>query len=175
TYREISSFTDGSWFYNPTPRHDVSIAEVAAIAQDKTLSELFAPLRLQRLDEFGIKYRKGATMSLSDLFDWSLSGIYGDVANGTFVHDGPVRRNLQMRFAKRLALMWTAPPRGTPTDAQALARLTLQRIASYSSAAQRAAKLDDVARAHAGALQAIAQQALDARATIAPPPAAAMP
>ena len=103
-----------------------------------------------------------------DLFDWSLNGIYGDVANGQFTSAGPVRRNLQMRFAKRLATMWTAPARGTPTDAQALARLTLQRIAAYAAAAQRR-NLDDVSRAHAGALQALAQQAIDARATIAPP------
>ncbi len=106
-------------------------------------------------------------MSLSDLFDWSLNGIYGDLASGTFVNDGPVRRNLQMRFAKRMAQMWIAPVRGTPTDAQAMARLTLQRIAAYASGAQRR-NLDDVSRAHAGALQALAQQALDARATIAP-------
>ncbi|MFN2529182.1 MAG: zinc-dependent metalloprotease [Candidatus Baltobacteraceae bacterium] len=172
TYREISSFTDGSWVYNPTPRHDVSIAELAAVAQEQTLSELFAPLKLQRLDELPIKYKKGATMSLGDLFDWSLNGIYGDIANGSFVSDGPVRRNLQMRFAKRLALIWTAPARGVPTDAQALARLTLQRVAAYASAAQRSARLDDIARAHAAALQAIAKQALDARATIAPPLAA---
>ncbi|MDP9017298.1 MAG: zinc-dependent metalloprotease, partial [Candidatus Eremiobacteraeota bacterium] len=171
TYREVSTFTDGSWVYNPTPRHDVGVAGLAAIAQDQTLNELFAPLKLQHLDELGLRYNAGATMSLADLFSWSLRGIYGDIANGQFVHAGPVRRNLQMRFSKRMAQMWTAPAKGTPTDAQAFARLTLQRVAAYAAGAQRTRNLDDASRAHAGALQALAQQALDARATIAPPAA----
>lgn len=172
TYREVSSFTNGSWVYNPSARHDVSVAQLAATAQDQTLAELFAPLKLQRLDELGLKYKRGTTMSIADLFDWSLQGIYGDIASGKFVNDGPVRRSLQMRFAKRLAQMWTAPAAGTPTDAQALARLELARIAAYAATAQHR-NLDDISRAHAGALQALAQQALDARATIAPPAPAA--
>jgi hypothetical protein len=167
TYSEVSSLgPSGAWSYDPTPRHDVAVVEIAANVQDQALGELFAPLTLQRIDDLSTKYKAGTTMTLTDLFDWSRGGIFGDVTNGKASQDGVVRRNLQIRFAKRLATMWTSPAAGTPTDAQALARLQLEDLAADTGQQLRTAHLDEMTRAHLEALQAIAKQALEARATV---------
>ncbi|HEY1976896.1 MAG TPA: zinc-dependent metalloprotease [Candidatus Baltobacteraceae bacterium] len=167
TYDEASSLeAGGTWAYNPAPRHDVPIVEIAGSAQDQALGELFAPLTLQRIDDLSTKYGRGTTMTLVDLFDWSRTGIYGDIASGAVARAGVVRRNAQMRFAKRLAQLWIAPADGTPTDAQSLARLQLEDL-SHNCAVALNGKLDELTRAHLEALAAVAKQALEARATIA--------
>jgi hypothetical protein len=169
TYSEQAAFTNADWAYNPTARHDVPVVEIAAAAQDRVLDEIFAPLTLERIDDAPTKYHDGATMSLSDLFDWTRNSIYGDIANGKVQKAGIVRRNLQMRFAKRLGMLWTAPAKGTPTDAQALARFQLARLVDATAQGLRRSGLDDLTKAHLGALQAIAKQALEARATLESP------
>ncbi|HEY9084327.1 MAG TPA: zinc-dependent metalloprotease [Candidatus Tyrphobacter sp.] len=167
TYSEVSGFTGGDWAYNPTPRHDVAVSQIAAATQDAVLNELFAPLTLQRIDDLSLKYRAGSTMSLVDLFDWARASIFGDIASGAVAGDGVVRRDLQIRYAKRLAALWTAPARGTPTDAQSLARLQLVELETDATAAGSRRGLGEMTQAHLGALAAIARQALEARPTIA--------
>lgn len=170
TYSEVSSLGPGStWSYDPSPRHDVDVAGVARIAQGQVLAELFAPLTLARIDDLSLKYARGSTMSLADLFDWTRDGIYGDIENGKAAGAGVVRRNAQMDFTKLLSRLWTAPAAGTPPDAQAMARLQLADLVGYCSAGLRAPKLDEMTRAHLEALQALAKQALEARATMAAP------
>jgi hypothetical protein len=168
-YSEVSSLnSSGTWVYTPQPRHDYPIVELAATTQDKVLDELFAPLTLQRVDDLSTKYRAGSTMSLVDLFDWARASIFGDIATGDAARDGVVRRNLQVRYAQRLAKLWTSPAAGTPDDAQALARLQLVDLESDTASALQRGHLDEMTQAHLAALTAIARQALEARATIAP-------
>jgi hypothetical protein len=173
-YSEYSSLgADATWAYNPSPRHDVPITQIIGNAQNVTLNELFAPLRLQRIDDLSTKYDDGKTMTLSDLFDWAQSGIFGDLANGKVAKDGVIRRNLQIAYAQRLADLWTSPKPGTPSDAQALARLELGSLQQAVRSGLRTPHLDELTRAHLEALDAIANQALQARAVIAPPAGAA--
>ncbi len=164
TYSEVSSLTGGgSWVYNPSPRHDVSIVSLAANAQGAALAEMYAPLTLQRIDELSAKYSAGSTMSLADLFNWSYDTILGDVGNAK---NGVVRRNLQTRYARMMARMWVSPAVGTPDDARALARVALTRLAAAAgSAGER--RLDGTTAAQVAALAAIAKQAL--AATVASP------
>ncbi len=168
TYSEVSAFWGGSWAYAPAPRHDVPISQIAAESQDAALDEFFAPLTLERIDDLALKYRSGATMSLTDLFDWARASIFGDVASGG-ASDGVVRRDLQIRYAQRLARLWTAPENGTPSDAQSLARLQLVALERDADKGLQHRGLSEMAQAQLEALQAIARQALDARATIAEP------
>jgi hypothetical protein len=172
-YSEYSSLgTDATWAYNPAPRHDVPITQIIGNAQNVALNELFSPLRLQRIDDLSTKYDDGATMTLSDLFDWAQSGIFGDIAGGRVAKAGVIRRNLQIVYAKRLGDLWTSPKPGTPSDAQALARLELGNLRQSVRAGLRTPHLDELMRAHLEALDAIASQALQARAVIAPPASA---
>jgi hypothetical protein len=170
TYREVSSLGQGgSWVYDPSPRHDVAVVQIAADAQEQVLDELFAPLTLARIADLSTKYAAGSTMTLADLFDWTRAGIFGDMQNGTAAKAGVVRRNAQMNFAKRLARLWTSPAAGTPADAQALARLQLEYLSNDAAKALRGSSSDELTRAHLEALEALAKQALDARATMAAP------
>lgn len=167
TYSEVSSFSDAKWAYNPAPRHDVPVVTMVGAAQLATLHALFSPLRMERLDDMSTKYAQGQTMDLADLFNWAQAGIFGDVASGG-AHDGLIRRNLQTSYTKLLSQMWIAPAKGTPSDAQALAQLELQNLA-HDAASGAALASSGVVRAHLQALAALAQQALQARATIAQP------
>jgi hypothetical protein len=168
TYSEWSDFTNGSWAYNPTPRHDVPVTALVNAAQNQVLSELFAPLTLQRIDDLQTKYSPGKTMTLTNLFDWSRASIFGDVTGG-INKSGPIRRNLQMAFAKRLSDMWVNPAAGTPPDAQSLARIQLQQLVHMVGLGLQNSGISELTRAHLQALGAVAQQALDAKANILPP------
>jgi len=170
TYSEVSSLTSsGTWTYHSTPRHDISVSQLAADAQEDVLSQLFAPLTLQRIDDLSTKYASGRTMSLADLFGWSSASIFGDITGGGVAHDGVIRRDLQVRFAQRLAKMWVSPVAaaspnpGTPTDAQALARYTLVNLQTDATRALARSGMDEMTRAHLEALVAIVKQALQAK------------
>lgn len=168
SYSQYEAFDDTpDWGYKPPDTRNVSVAAIVAGAQDATLKQLFAPMRLARLDQISMQFRKNQTMSLSDLFDWAQSGIFGNLASGA--RDGVVRRNLQVMYAKRLAAMWTNPLPGTPADAQALARLELQHLEHAAGMGAGRRGIDTLERAHLEALRAIASQALQAHATIGTP------
>jgi hypothetical protein len=171
TYSEYSEFVDATWAYTMQPHHDVSVVDIVGAAQNATLGELFSPLRLQRMDEFSLRYPGAKTMSLADLFGWAQYTIFGDVANGGVAHDGVVRRNLQATYATLLGRMLTAPEPGTPSDAQALARAELVNLRHDATAGLSHGKLDALTSAHLELLRAIARQALSAHAvfTFAPP------
>jgi hypothetical protein len=168
TYSEVSSFGGGTWAYDPSPHHDLSIAQIAAQLQDRAMSEMYAPLTLDRLDSYALKYPAGATMSLEDLFDWSRASIFGNLRDGSIAKAGVVRRNLQMRYAQLLSSLWLSPDPGTPSDARALARLALVHLADDAQAGQKNPHLTQIARAQLGALGAVASQALNARASVSP-------
>ena len=170
TYSEYGDFTGASWAYNPSPRHDVAVTTIINNAQNQVLSELFAPLTLQRIDDLQTKYSPGATMSMTNLFDWARQSIFGDLTGG-INSAGPIRRNLQMAYAKRLSDMWINPAPGTPADAQALARIQLQQLKQLATIGQQSSGLSELTRAHLEALAALAQQALDAKANIITLPA----
>jgi Met-zincin/Domain of unknown function (DUF5117)/Domain of unknown function (DUF5118) len=167
TYSEVSvPLMSANWAYEPSPHHGVSILLAVGAAQQSALAELFSPVRLQRIDEFSLRYAPGATMTLTDLFDWTRAGIFGDIAGGATAHEGPVRRNLQTTYATLLGQMITSPRPGTPGDAQALARLQLEDLQHATAAALQRGGLDEMARAQLEALRSIADQYLSARATL---------
>ena len=73
--------------------------------------------------------------------------IFGDVTAKT-ASLSLVRRNLQATYAHDLVVLATAPPKGTPADARALARFELQQLRAAIDAALRAGRLDALTRAH---------------------------
>ncbi len=170
TYTEYSSLSqDASWAYAPTPRHDVPIATVVGAVQLGVLHELFSPLRLQRMDEFSLRYAPGKTMTMTQLFDWAGSGILGSVANGCVARVGIMSRDLQTMYAWFLGTMLTDPQPGTPGDAQGLARVQLENLRHNAAVALGRGHLDELTRGHLELLQSIAGDALSARETIAAP------
>jgi len=169
TYAEQSGLANwGLWAYNPPDRHDYDVVGIAATAQDGVLDELFAPLTLQRIDQLQTKYGTGQTMTLSDLFDWAQSSIFGDVGNGRAGRDGVVMRDLQSRYVRRLGAMWASPQAGTPDDARALARMKLGELQGDVHTALGKSGLDELTRAHLEELNALAAQSLSAQVMAKP-------
>jgi uncharacterized protein involved in type VI secretion and phage assembly len=73
-----------------------------------------------------------------------------------------VRRNLQIAYARFLAQMLTFPQPGTPSDAQALARVNLEDLRHSATVASQRGGLDELTRGHLESLESIADRALTA-------------
>jgi hypothetical protein len=161
-YNTISNFG-----YNPVPRHDLSVADMAGRVQLRTLSYMYAPLVLARLADMPTKAKPGETMTLADLFQWSQASIYGDIANGRVAQANQVHRNLQRRYANVLRALALEPRPGTPYDAQALARFELAALDRNVTSALTRPGLDVQTRAHLGALHDDVSRTLKAQRVIA--------
>jgi hypothetical protein len=167
TYSEVSSLSnDASWSYNPTPRHDVSIAATVGAAQQQALNELFSSLRLQRLDDLSSKYGPGKTMTMTDLFDWARGSIFGSISDGSVAKEGLVRRNLQTSYANLLERIVAFGTAVYPSDAVALARVNLSELDKSTTAALHRGGLDELTQGHLMSLRAIAERALNPRNSI---------
>ncbi|MDB5094747.1 MAG: hypothetical protein JWO85_2848 [Candidatus Eremiobacteraeota bacterium] len=163
-YTEYAPFSN--FGYEPTARHDISVADMAGRFQTRALSYLFAPVVLARIADLPTKAKPGETMTLADLFAWSQNAIYGDVASGGVANATQVRRNLQRRYTVMLRTLAIAPPRGTPYDAQALARYELGALNRDIAAGLTHRGLDLQTRAHLSALQEDVTRTLRAQQVI---------
>ena len=161
-YTEEAPVWGGLWAYNPPPRHDIPIVQIAGDAQQGAVEQIFQPLMLQRLDDLAMRSSPGQTMSLADLFDWTQSGIYGDLRSKEYA-PSEVRRNLQQWYARYLIGVWLRPDPGTPYDAQSLARLKLVQLQSDVRAALGRSGQAEMTRAHLESLNAVVSRALDTR------------
>ena len=164
-YSEHEPFLD--FGYQELPRLDVSVSAVAERFQDAALAFMYQPMVLARIADLPATSARGATMTLADLFTWNQNAIYGDLRNGSVARATVVRRNLQRRYALLLAHLSTAPPKGTPYDAQALARYELVDLQARIAAAQRTSN-DVQTRAHLAAMRADVTRALRPRQNSAP-------
>lgn len=136
-----------TWAYDPPKRHDYGFVEQRNDAQRTALEYLFKPLVLQRIDENPTETHE-ATMTIADLFDWLHAGIFGNLRATTIPL---ISRNLQSEYVGMLATLVTAPAKGTPPDARALAAAELSRIARDAAIAMNG-NHDPVTRAHLAAL-----------------------
>lgn len=157
------------WAYNPPLRHDEPVAQIAEDLQQQTLTSIFNPVLLQRLDDLSLKYRGGSTMSLNDDFAWTQYAVFGDLRTAGVTTMGEVHRSLQQFYARMLAQMLLAPRAGTPYDAQSLARAELIALRNDARVARHRSGLDSLTAAHLDSLESIADQALTARMAIPPP------
>jgi hypothetical protein len=132
-----------TWAYDPPARHDYTLTEQINATQMRVINFFFQPIVLQRIDD-NPSEATAPTMSMPDLFDWLHGAVYGDLAAA----DIPtVRRNLQQQYLSKLVDVANNPEKGTPADAQSLARAELQRIAHNAQTALRAHH-DEVTAAH---------------------------
>jgi len=162
-YTEYAPLSD--FGYDPSPRHDIPISQLASAIVQSELNYLFTPLLLERLEDLPYKARPGETMTLADLFSWTQDAIFGDLANGRYPTTS-IRRDTQRAYTRMLASMITSPQPGTPDDAQALARLELTSLTGYLKHDLASSGIDLQTRAHLEALQVDANRALSAQVVI---------
>ena len=158
--------TISNFGYNPTMRHDISVADMAGRIQGRALAYMYSPFVLARLADMPTKAKPGETMTLANLFEWSRSSIYGDLENGRAAQATMVHRNLQRTYATMLRMLALTPPRGTPFDAQAMARYELGTLDHDVNVAMARPGLDVQTRAHLGALHDDVSRALKAQRII---------
>lgn len=154
------------WAYNPPMRHDMPVATMVEALQNIQLNYLLNPVLLQRLDDLPLKYPSGSTMSLSDLFTWMQTAVFGDLRGTSTSPIGEIHRNLQQEYARRLAQLVLSPATATPYDAQSLARAELVQLRDSIAAAQKSGRLDTLTRAHLQSLATVVDQTLSARVVL---------
>jgi hypothetical protein len=162
----VTDFPQPVWAYNPPLRHDLPISSLAETLQAFTLTRLFQPTMLQRLDDLSLKYPAGSTMSLSDLFAWTQDAVYRDLRTGGGSNE--VHRSVQQWYARKLSQIVLKPAEGTPYDAQSLARAELVNLQSELQPAASGYGGDALYAAHLASLKAIVNQTLDARVALPP-------
>jgi len=160
TYTEYMPFAN--FGYAPAPRHDVPVVELIGAMQNGVIGYMYSPLVLQRLADLPTKTRPGRTMTLADLFSWTQTAVFHDVA----APRSQIRRNLQRRYARLLGSLVTAPAAGTPLDAQALARYELLALDANVSHALAGRGLDLQTRAHLTGIRVDVRRALSAQSVL---------
>jgi Met-zincin/Domain of unknown function (DUF5117) len=163
----VTDFPQPQWAYNPPLRHDVPVATLAESLQAATLSRLFQPTMLQRLDDLSLKYSAGSTMSLADLFSWTQASVYGDLRSSGAPSE--IHRSVQQWYAHLLAGLVLSPAAGTPYDAQSLARAELVDLQSELNAARARGGHDALTAAHLASLQVLVDRTLNAQIALPAP------
>jgi hypothetical protein len=144
-------------------RLDFPVEEYVEANQAFLLRQMWQPTVLERLDAMEAREsRPGQTMSLSDLFDWTDAGIWGDLSRSG-VHAVPeVHRVLQQRYADLLIHVMLRPDPGTPLDAGALARHHLVALQERLDATLQRGGFDEATTANFEDIRASVARALSA-------------
>ena len=116
---------------NPFRRTDFPYFEVVAQIQDIVVDEMFSVPSFQRIADQSLKSKPGTTMSLADLFTWTQSAVFDDIAGAGRTPITPSHRELQRRYADLLMQIASLP-------AGVMARLAIshdtQELARYEVA-----------------------------------------
>ena len=102
-------------------------------------------------------------MTLSDLFNWAQDSVYATLRTRNLSSVPLLTRNLQASYTRMLIKLANTPPKGTPYDAQALARAKLVSLSGTLRGALNSGSLDEISRAHLEDLQAKVSIALEGR------------
>jgi hypothetical protein len=140
----------------PLESTDFPVTDYIANVQDTVIARLFNPDVMTRLVDEGLRTsRPGATMSLSDLFEWMQGSVWGGVGARMGPLDA-VHRGLQRRYTTLLAAYALAP---------SFARYELRRTLAAAQAGLRSPALDVSTRAHLEELSSRIAHALDPNST----------
>ncbi|HEY9180811.1 MAG TPA: hypothetical protein VIO32_08825, partial [Candidatus Baltobacteraceae bacterium] len=162
----VTQYRYDDWNGNLPLRHDISVDLLAERYQMMTLTRMFDPVTLQRLDDMQFKYGQGKTMDLADLFTWMQSAVYNDVSHPKGGNIPLVRRNLQRNYASLLSQIAANNERGAPQDAQALARYELNALHQQIQGSLHANVLDLITKAHLLSLDDDVERTLHSQAVI---------
>jgi hypothetical protein len=164
-----SRFSHWETDVNGAGRLDFPYEEGALVLQSRLLRLMFQPAVLSRLVSLESRTTsRGQTMSISDLYDWTDSSIYGDLSRGGLSSVNSIHRALQHRYAEMLAHILLKPDPGTPSDARALARYHLASLSERITATMHRNNLDEVTTANLLDIRTLADRAISAQITIPP-------
>lgn len=162
----VTQYRYDDWNGNLPLRHDIAVEQLASRYQYLTISRMFMPVTLQRLDDMQFKYGQGKTMDITDLFTWMQSAVFDDISHPKGGNIPLVRRNLQRNYASLLSSLAARPWPGTPQDAQALARYELRALHDQIQSSLNKNNLDLITKAHLASLDDDVQRSLHSQAVI---------
>jgi hypothetical protein len=158
-YSEYEPMTD--FGYDPSARHDISLAALVGAQQAQALAYMFAPLVLERLADLPSKSVSYHTMSLADLFSWTQQSVFGDLGRSEPLRSS-LHHNLQRTYARILERISLGDD-GSPYDAQALAHYELLALQAELRRNLLARNLDLETRAHLTSLADEVRRSLDVK------------
>jgi hypothetical protein len=147
-------------------RPDFPVLSYANSIADAVLNGTFNTLALGRVYDMESAAGSSDTLHLADLFEWSRTAIFSDVASGRPQKVSSAHRELQRHFVDLMVAYQSAPSvllqnSGAPREAQALARYELGQIAAIATRRLNDTTLDVTTRAHLEDIQARARRALN--------------
>lgn len=148
-------------------RPDFPLSAFVANVQDTVLYTIFTPVNIARINDQSL-LAPGKTMSLQDLFEWSSSAVYDDVASGTPIPE--MHREMQRRYTDLLLQIAMLPSFALdqlqiPYETQELARYELHRAQAKVRKGLASRGLDVATRAHLSELASRIARGLSAQNT----------
>jgi len=145
-------------------RPDFPLTAFVGNMQDAILYSIFTPDNIARISDESLM-EPGKTMSLQDLFEWSSSAIFDDVASGRPIPE--LHRELQRRYADLLLQVTLLPSASLdqleiPYETQELARYELRQLGAQVRKGLQSSHLDVATRAHLQELASRVNRGLDA-------------
>jgi hypothetical protein len=128
--------------------------------QRTLLAQITDPMVFARIRDAEMKFGTSEVLTIPELME-SLSGaIWSELRTGASVP--AMRRDLQRVHLERMIELVTDAPSGTPADARALARMTLEDLGNDMAAALGSRELDAYTRAHLNESRVRVERALAA-------------
>jgi len=159
---QFDRFWDFNFSVFSAPRIDYPLHDTVLFVQGEVLSDLYAPIKLARLQDSELRYSNPADrFTLADMFIGVRGAIWSELDSASPINS--FRRNLQREHLNHLLRIVLQPEPGTPEDAVTLARADLAELRGKIDRALASGSLDYTNRAHLEETRARIQAALDAQ------------
>jgi hypothetical protein len=128
--------------------------------QRSLLSQITTSMLFARIRDAEMKYGPEEVVTIPELMQALSAAVWSELEQGGSVP--AMRRDLQRAHLDRMIALVTDAPSGTPADARAVARMTLEGLVTDLGTALDRAALDAYTRAHLNESRARAERALAA-------------
>ncbi|HUF77027.1 MAG TPA: zinc-dependent metalloprotease, partial [Longimicrobiales bacterium] len=141
-------------------RIDYPYHEEVLDLQRSLLGQITTSMLFARIRDAEMKYGTAEVVTIPELMEALRVAVWSEVEQGTEVP--AMRRDLQRAHLDRMIELVTDAPSGMPSDARAIARMTLEGLVASLDAALRRPVRDAYTRAHFNESRARAERALAA-------------
>ena len=128
--------------------------------QRELLGRITGAMVFARIRDAEMKFGDAEVLTIPELLETLSAAIWSEVRAGTSVPS--MRRDLQRAHLDRMIELVTDAPTGTPADARAVARMTLEDLGNDLTAALGSRDLDAYTRAHLNESRVRVERALAA-------------
>jgi hypothetical protein len=128
--------------------------------QRTLLAQITDPMVFARIRDAEMKFGTAEVLTIPELLESLSAAIWSELRTGSSVP--AMRRDLQRAHLERMIELVTDAPNGTPADARALARMTLEDLGNDMATALGSRELDAYTRAHLNESRVRVERALAA-------------